>query len=80
MSTYNLRLVQHDDATVARLPIANLLDDTIVTTIADELTRYVMDCRPAKLVVDFTSVDVFRDRLASGLLALRGPYLATVAN
>ena len=63
-------LAQHDDVTVAIIAKCRLRDDTIARAMADELVGYVKDLQPRKLVVDFSSVDVFRDLLACGLLQI----------
>ena len=68
MSFKYFSLLQVDDVTVARLVECQLLDNAVAHAMADELLEYVTDAQPHNLVVDFSSVGVFRDILSWGLL------------
>lgn len=66
----HFQITQQDNLTIARLTEAELSDDNIAKAMADELARYVRDSEPARLVVDFGEVDIFRDITAAGLLGV----------
>ena len=62
------QLIENEKVTVATLAVCRMQDNEVAEAMSSELQQYVTEYQPSELVVDFSSVEVFRDILAAGII------------